>query len=276
MRGMALIAVLWVVTALTILVTGFSRVARDEIGVVASARQGVLAQATGDAAIALALQELAVATVPVTRVRYLDIGYRGLAVSVSVMPLTGLIDLNTAPPALLARLYEVAGGLPEGAAQALAQATVDARTKVGPANRPERFEAVEDLLRIPGVDYDLYARLSPLLTVYARAGGRVNPMAAPLEVLTVLANGNAAVAGRIAQERDRGAEGVDTTALEASFLGAASVRRYRVSALVPLADGNRARIVRIVDLGFSSRDGLPWRTLHAERSFEPTPPTVAK
>lgn len=276
-RGMALIAVLWVVAALSILVTGFSRVAKDEIGIVASVRQGVVAQATGDAVIALALWEISGTEVPVARVRHADIAYRGMTVPVSVMPLNGLIDINTAPLALLARLYEVAGGLSAEAAQALAQTTVEVRTKPGPTNQPQRFEANEDLLQVPGVDYDLYARLSPLLTVYARAsGGRVNPLAAPLDVLTVLANGNLAVAGRIAQERDQGAEGVDTTSLEASFVSVSPTRRYRVSALVPLPDGAEMRISRTVDLGFSSRDGLPWRTLHTERSFEPMSRTVAK
>lgn len=276
-RGMALIAVLWVVAALSILVTGFSRVARDEIGVVASFRQGVVAQATGDAAIALALWEISGTTVPVTRVQHADIAYRGVIVPVSVMPLNGLIDLNAAPQALLARLYEVAGGISADAAQALSQLTIEARIKPGPTNQPERFEATEDLLRVPGVDYDLYARLSPLLTVYARAsGGRVNPMAAPLDVLTVLANGNVGVAERIAQERDQGAQGVDTTSLEASFVGVSPSRRYRVSAMVPLSDGTHMRISRTVDLGFSSRDGLPWRTLHTESSFEPMSRTVAK
>lgn len=275
-RGMALIAVLWVVAALSILVTGFSRVAKDEIGIVASVRQGVVAQATGDAVIALALWEISGTEVPVARVRHADIAYRGVTVPVSVMPLNGLIDINTAPLALLARLYE-AGGLSAEAAQALAQTTVEVRTKPGPTNQPQRFEANEDLLQVPGVDYDLYARLSPLLTVYALAsGGRVNPLAAPLDVLTVLANGNLAVAGRIAQERDQGAEGVDTTSLEASFVSVSPTRRYRVSALVPLPDGAEMRISRTVDLGFSSRDGLPWRTLHTERSFEPMSRTVAK
>lgn len=274
---MALIAVLWVVAALSILVTGFSRIARDEVGVVASVRQGVVAQAMGDAAIALALWEISGTTVPLARVQHADIAYRGVIVPVSVMPLNGLIDLNTAPPALLARLYEVAGGLSADAAQALAQLTIEARTKPSPTNQPERFEATEDLLRVPGVDYDLYARLSPLLTVYARAsGGRVNPMAAPLDVLTVLANGNVGVAERIAQERDQGAQGVDTTSLEASFVAVSPSRRYRVSAMVPLPDGTHMRISRTVDLGFSSRDGLPWRTLHTERSFEPMSRTVAK
>lgn len=273
---MALIAVLWVVAALSILVTGFSRLARDELGLVSSMRQGVVAQAAGDAAIALALQELAARAVPVSRTLRANIAYRGQLMSVSVMPLNGLVDINSAAVPLLSRLYEVAGGLPVDTAQALAQATVDVRSKVGPTNRPDRFEAVEELLRVPGMDYDLYARLSPLLTVYVRAGGRVNPMAAPPEVLTVLANGDASVASRVVQERESGAEGIDTTEMDPSYTSVSPVRRYRVEARVPLADGVQMRVARVVDLGFSSRDGLPWRTLYSERSFEPLSRAVTK
>jgi general secretion pathway protein K len=274
--GMALIAVLWMVAALAILVTGFSRLARDEVGLVSSLRQGVIAQAAGDAAIALALQELASSPSPISRTVHAEVPYRGVLMAVTVMPLNGLIDINSATIPLLARLYEVAGGLSADASQALAQSTVELRTKVGPTNQAERFEAVEDLLRVPGMDYDLYARLSPLLTVYVRAGGRVNPMAAPLGVLTVLTNGDVAGASRILQSRESGAEGTDTTSLDPSYTAVSSVRRYRVEAIVPLADGVQMRVARVVDLGRSSRDGLPWRTLHTERSFEPLSRAVTR
>ncbi|MBU0891555.1 MAG: general secretion pathway protein GspK [Gammaproteobacteria bacterium] len=275
-RGMALIAVLWVVAALAILVSGFSRMARDEVGLVSSLRQSVLAQAAGDAAIALALQELAARPTPITKTVHAEFTYGGVRMPVTVMPLNGLVDINNASLALLARVYEVAGGLSNDAAQALAQSTVEVRSKVGASNQADRFEAVEDILRVPGVDYDLYARLSPLLTVYARAGGRVNPMAAPLQVLTVLANGEVSVASRIIQERDSGVEGIDTTALDPAFLSVSPGRRYRVEASVPLADGVRLRVVRTIDLGRNSRDGLPWRTLHNERSFEPLSRAVTR
>ena len=275
-HGLALIAVLWVVAALAILVTGFSRLARDEVGLASSLRQGVVAQAAGDAAIALALQELAARPTPISRTVHADFAYHGVQMSVTVMPLNGLIDINSATIPLLARLYEIAGGLSADAAQALAQSTVDVRSKVGPTNQADRFEAVEDLLRVPGVDYDLYARLSPLVTVYVRAGGRVNPMAAPLQVLTVLANGDTSVASRIVQERDSGIEGIDTTALDPAYTAVSSVRRYRVEARVPLADGVQLRVARVIDLGRNSRDGLPWRTLHNERSFEPLSRTVTR
>lgn len=266
--GMALIAVLWVVAALSILVTGISRASRDEIRVVAIHGQAVRAQAIGDAAIQLALQELASRPARPNRVMQSNFTYRGVQVSVAIAPLNGWIDLNGAPQTLLARLYEVAGGLPPDAAQKLAQFTIDARERKDLQGQSERFEAPEDLLRLPGVDYDLYARLSPLVTVYSGAGSRVNPMAAPVGVLKVLAGGNEAVALRIVQERASGSETMDTTALDPAWTAVVPSLQYRIDAIVPLNDGSVLRVVRIMDVGVSARDGLPWRTFHSERSVE--------
>ena len=268
-HGVALIAVLWIVAALTIIVTGLSRTVRDEVHLVASARQSVVAQALGDAAIQLVLQGMAAQPQAVNRLTYVDTVYRGVPIRVEIMPLNGLIDINMAAAPLLSRLYEVAGGAAPEAAQALAQATIETRERRDARGRPERFEAIEDLLRVPGVGYGLYARLSRLITADVRGSGRVNPMAAPEAVLWVLANGDAGLASRVAGARDSGQDGIDTTALEASFTDNSSVRRYRVQARVPLEGGAWLRTSRNVDLGASARDGMPWRTFYTERSFDP-------
>ena len=267
-RGVALIAVLWIVAALTIIVTGFSRAVRNEVQFVSSARQSVVAQALGDAAVVLVLQKMAANSTPVNRLTYLDTLYRNVPIRVEIMPLNGLVDINRATSPLLSRLYEVAGGVSPDAAQALALATIEVRERRGERGQPERFEAIEDLLRVPGVDYDLYARLSSLITADLRGSGRVNPMAAPVGVLAVLANGDAGLAARIARERDAGLESIDTTALEISFTDTSSVRRYRLQARVPLEDGTWLRTSCDVDLGVSVRDGLPWRTFYTQRRFE--------
>lgn len=268
-HGVALIAVLWIVAALTIIVTGLSRTVRQEVQLVASARQNVVAQALGDAAIQLVLQDMATRSPPVNQLTFVDTVYRGVSVHVEIMPLNGLIDINQAAAPLLSRLYEVAGGVAPEVSQALAQATIETRERKGTRGRPERFEAIEDLLRVPGVDYGLYARLSPLITADAKGSGRVNPIAAPEAVLRVLANGDAGLASQLAQKRDSGQAGIDTTALEASFTDNSSVRRYRMQARVPLEGGAWLRASRNVDLGASTRDGMPWRTFYTERSFDP-------
>lgn len=268
-RGMVLIAVLWIVASLAIIVTGVTRTIREEARMMALARQNVQAQALGDAAIQVALQSIVANNTPVNRMLQSEIQYQGVTMQVRAMPLNGLIDINSAPVPLLAKLYTVAGGVPPGAADALAQATVEARARPGPSGMPERFEAEEDLLRVPGIGYDLYARLFPLVTADLRGRGLVNPLAAPVEVLAVLAGGNIAAAATIVGKRDAGQAGVDMSALDTAFLDSSSVRRLRVEARVPMADGTWLRVSRSVDLTARSRDGAPWYSFRTGSSVEP-------
>lgn len=268
-RGMALLAVLWIVAALSIIATGITRTLRQEGRAITLARQEVEAQALGDAAIQIALQALRANQQPLARAILVDIGYRGVVMQVQLMPLNGLIDINTASQPLLQRLFAVAGGLAPDAAQALAQTVMQVRQQRDARGGPQRFEAEEDLLRVPGIDYDLYARLAGLLTADLRGSGRVNPLAAPVEVLTVLAGGDAAQAAQIAAARDAGQAGVDTSALDGSLLETSASRRLRVQARVPLADGGFMRVSRSVDLDARTPDGAPWLTFRTAAGLEP-------
>ena len=264
-----LIAVLWIVMALSIIVTGLSRSVRDEAKMLSMARQGAQASALGDAAIQLVLQQMAVDAKPVDRVTTVQVPYQGRQMDVQVMPLNGLVDLNSAKTPLLARLLTVAGGLPESAAEPLAQAIVDYREQRTAQGASRRFEASEDLMRVPGVNYDLYARLSGLVTADIRSGGAVNPLAAPPAVLQVLAGGNAQLAQQIDSQRQSGQAGVDMTGLDAALIGSGTVRRYRLQARVPVPDGGSFLVTRYVDINPRSRDGLPWTTFHMQREVEP-------
>ena len=268
-QGVVLIAVLWIVMALSIIVTGLSRSVRDEAKMLSMARQGAQASALGDAAIQLRLQQMAVDAKPVDRVTTVQVPYQGRQMDVQVMPLNGLVDLNSAKTPLLARLLTVAGGLPESAAEPLAQAIVDYREQRTAQGASRRFEASEDLMRVPGVNYDLYARLSGLVTADIRSGGAVNPLAAPPAVLQVLAGGNAQLAQQIDSQRQSGQAGVDMTGLDAALIGSGTVRRYRLQARVPVADGGSFLVTRYVDINPRSRDGLPWTTFHMQREVEP-------
>jgi general secretion pathway protein K len=268
--GVALVAVLWIVAALSILVTGMVQSQRDEIRLVGAARQTVQGSAVGNAAIQLVLQELAARSEPVTRLTTVSASYAGVTMAVEVMPLNGLIDLNRAPEPLVTALLVVAGGLAPDNAAALARTIVASRT--GPlTQRGSRFEAIEDLLQLPGVDFALYARLSRLITTDARGSGRVNAMAAPEGVLLVLAEGDAGRAARVVAKRAAGEFGVDTTDLSVQFIETAATTRFRLVAQVPLADGRRLLSSRLVEVGRAAPDGVPWRIFHAEDRFEPTP-----
>lgn len=267
--GMALLAVLWIVAALSIIATGTMRTVRAESRAIVQARQQVEAEALGDGAIQIALQVVVASNQSLARMTLTDISYRGVTMQVQIMPLNGLIDINSAGSPLLERLLVVAGGLSSEAAQATGRAIVQIRERRDVRGRPQRFEAEEDLLQVPEVDYDLYARLQDLLTADLRGSGRVNPLAAPIEVLTVLAGGNAASAGQIAAARDAGQIGVDTTALDGSLLDSSASRRIRVQARVPLADGRHVRVSRNVDLSARTPDGAPWHTFRMAVRLEP-------
>ena len=269
-QGIALIAVLWIVAALSIAVTGITRTVRNETRSIAAERDEVMAQAVGEAAITLLLQKLE-AEGPQKSWELIHITYGGMTIPVEMSSLNGWIDLNRAPESLLQSLYAIAGGLPPQAAASLARATVESRSHVDTSGRPQEFEAAEDLMRLSAVDYDLYARLAPLVMVQGRGGGRVNPMAAPLGVLTVLADGNQARAQAIFQQRSQGAQNIDTTTLRGEFLESAPGSSYRIKAYIPLSDGTRAVVSRDVELRSEPLVGLPWSFFGADYRVQVEP-----
>ncbi len=270
-RGIALIAVLWIVAAMAIAVTGMTHAVRNEIRTAAAARSSIESQALGEAAITLAVQKM-LAQRPFKPWARMDVEYRGQIMAVEAASLNGWIDINTAPDALLASLYAVAGGLPAQAASALAAATAEARRQKDAAGREQRFEAPQDLMRVPGVDYDLYARLSPLLTAGSGGGaGRVNALAAPLPVLAVLAEGNVAQAQAVSQRRSQGEQTLDTSSLRGEWLDNNLGTRYRLQVEIPLGDGTQAIVSRDIDVRPDPRAGLPWRFFGSDYSIRAKP-----
>ena len=267
---MALIAVLWIVAALGIIVAGLVQSIRSEIRLVSGARDAVVAEALGDAAIHLVLQEMASNSEKVKRLVTTNVVFQGQSIAVQVMPLNGLIDINQAPDTLLASLFSVAGQLSPGDAASLAQAVVEARERKDSFGQPEGFDANEDLLRVPGLGYDLYANISSLVTADQPGSGKVNPMAAPVGVLQVLAGGDAQRAVGIAANRDSGQTGIDTTTtLASAYVDDAGTDRFEVKARVLLSGGASISVARSVDMSDGDVDGLPWRTYRTENRFMP-------
>lgn len=266
--GMALIAVLWIVAALSVIVASMSRAARQEVRAVSSARQAVAGQALGLAAIQLVLQDMTSRSGRSQASTQVNTVFKDIEVRVKILPLTGLIDINNAPQALLAGLFVHAGGVQPRLAGDLAAAVAQARSARDARGRVIGFDATEDLLRVPGVDYTLYAKISALITADLTGSGRVSPAAAPPEVLAVLAAGNTSRAG-IAAQQGAGQPGVDITALNGEFIDSNTyTQRFQLQARVPLPDGSWLMVSRTVDLS-SGHNGLQWRVLHGDSRFEP-------
>ena len=262
-RGIALIAVLWLVAAMSLIATGIVQSVRGEIKVVGVQRHALVATARADAAILLALQNLqgqpqanSIAT------QSIGVEFEGEQYQVQIESLNGRIDINSAPITLLGALYTHIGGLDPQAAQALAQATIDTRELKSSKGARHNFDATEDLLGVPQMTYDLYAKLNGLVTADVIGGsGRVNPKAAPPGVLLVLAGGNAARAADFATQRDINPNLMDTSFFDPSHIEAATSPSLRLKVAVNLADGGSAVRDWHVHWGSDPRSGLPWRVL---------------
>ena len=271
-RGLALIAVLWIVAALSVLVTALGHTVRQKAQAVGLTRHGVLAQALGDAAVHVALQRLAALPRPPDGLVEDIVSHDGAEVLVSVRPLDGLIDLNNASVELLSQALHVGAEMPVAQADLLAQDLVDWRRQPTAGGGVARFESPEDLLLVPGLKYAVYARIRSMVTTDLAGDGRVNPMAASPEVLRVLARGDQAGVQRILSGRQAGQPGLDLTVLDARFIrtGGAS-GRYLVSATVPVDDARSYVFTRVVIAGTSNDRGVPWRTVATRREVRAAP-----
>lgn len=270
-RGVALVAVLWIVAALSIMVTGLSQAVRSEIRTVTAVRQTVAATALAQAALQLTLQRLKTPAPATNRIIRTQVAFEGQTIAVDIMPLNGLLDINNAPAPLVTQLLITAGGLALPQATALTQAIVDARTAKDTRGRPIGFEAVEDLMRVTGLDYSLYAKIFGLVSADL-GGGRINPMAAPLPVLLVLAEGDAVKAANFARQRDAGQTNPDTTVFNGQYLDASNSSRLRIEVRVPLA-GNDGQLIHtsIVSLSDDTVQGLPWKIHYSNQRAEARP-----
>lgn len=271
--GVALIAVLWMVAALGLAAHSLIGSLRGEIRHIGNERAQLMAGAVADGAILLALQDLQVNRLTsLNQVRPYRLRFQDTDVDIEVVPLNGWVDLNNAPESLLQALFQHGGGAAPAQAQQLAQAAKAFRDQRGPQGRAQGFEAPEDLLRVPGLDFDLYVKIERLVTAELSSGGRVNPLAAPGPVLQVVAGGNTGLADRIAASRATAAATTDLTGLPPEHVDTAGSSRVCVCAKVALPDGRVLHRGWRVVLGASIATGLPWRILGREQRLVAAPP----
>lgn len=274
-RGLALVAVMWMVAALSILAAGLSTATRSEIQVAHASRAIAEAAALGDAAIQIAALELQSSGGSPAKMQRRTYHFQGRAIAVDLIPVGGLIDVNHASEQLLQALFVHGAGLDGTAAEALAQRVVEWRAAelslagddyeaAGVAFRPRGgpFEYPEDLLQVLGLTYDVYAKIRRFVTVHGDAPG-VDPMAAPVGVIAVLAGGDVGLAEQIAAVRAADDPAVDLTGLTQEFFGSSFTFAYRIDAHVQ-ADGRSYVRTRWIDLAQPGSDGSAWRTLRVE------------
>src|SRR5665647_2364757 len=91
-RGVALIAVMWMVAAMGLIITGIVQAVRSEAQTTGLQRQSLVANALADAAILLALQSLHAQKNELPKgIQVIPVQFEGGNYEVSVLPLNGLI-----------------------------------------------------------------------------------------------------------------------------------------------------------------------------------------
>lgn len=275
LRGMALVAVLWIVAAISVLALGASSMLRQQISLAGAYRAQLQAQAAGEAAIALVLQQLMVAPSPPEGVLTVPVAYAENVIEVELAPLDGWVAINSADEETFTALLAVAADLPPVVARQLAQELLEWRDMrpdlgltdaPGRSGRPREFEAVEDLLLVPGMSYDIYERIAPLVTADIRNRG-LNLAAAPPEVLRVAAGGDQQVVEYYLAQRGRDGAAAATIGFSSALAGRGMNRNfYRLRAFVPLADGKMSQIMQDIALGPAYSRAAPWHVLRSDYS----------
>lgn len=274
-KGLALIAVLWLVAAMGLIITGVVKSVRTETSTSGQQRQIIQAQVHADASLLLALQSLH-AQPPEARkaMQTGNFSFAGQDHSVKVTTLNGLIDINNAQAPLMAELYRVMGDLNSDAAQGLAQATLQVRNLQSAKGLRAGFDAPEDLLMVPGMTYNLYAMIRGLLTADIKDGnGRVNPLASPTPVLQVLAGGDLAKAMAYAANRATSPVGMDGTSFKPEFIANSVSSSVRLHTTTALPGGGYMTRIWDVNGTTDTRTGLPWRILGKSTTLSQTAPT---
>jgi general secretion pathway protein K len=204
-RGIAFVLVLWVIAMLSIILGSFSVVARTENLQARHLFDATQARYAAEAGLNLAVYELR-KTDPAERWvgdgRPYRFGYGTAEIEVAVTDDSGKIDLNANNnDAILTNLF-VSRGLALDQAEALAAAIHDwkdaddeaqpngaeigeykaAGLSYGPKNAP--FDTVSELQQVLGMNYALFEKLEPSLTIYS---GRGSPSAAFADASTLAA-----------------------------------------------------------------------------------------
>ncbi len=226
-RGLAFLIVLWVVALVSILLGSFAVIARIENmqarHLLDSTRARYAAQAGINlAAYALRRQDPMKKWVPDGRPYKFQ--FNGTELTIRVNSESGKIDLNRVQDEQLVRLFQSVGGLDEQNAVIMAARVKDWRDRddlvtpngaeeadyeqaglpYGPANA--QFATVSELQQVMGMDYELYQKLEPAITVFS-GNSRPNPMFAPRSVLLTMQGVTGSIADNLIEMRHQIAPG---------------------------------------------------------------------
>ena len=257
--GVALAIVLWFIAGMSLLVAGIVSQARVDTHMAQLHVARAKVVAAGDGAIRLRLAELLTARgSPAGEGSDAGGGYYRLGedeVRVTLVPVAGLIDINSAAPEVLLGLF-LQAGVEQDEAQALAENVLQSRSPAAAPGAPGgsgRLEAMEDLLRVPGMSRSLLDAVRDFIVVGTPAQGGMNWSVAPDEVLAVL--------DRVDETKAAGVR-----ARQGAMAGNAVpvlARAYRADAVLRYGERNWLRR-QWIEMSAAPGGGLPWSVVRTE------------
>ena len=238
-RGFALLIVLWTVALLSMLATQLAAAGRGEAQLARNIRDSAVAEAAADGAVYEAVFHALDSSArhwPADGV-VRQLRSAGATIALQIDNEAGKVNLNIAPPELLAALLHAAG-VETGRAASIASAIADWRfvdaqrvgskadayraagRSAGPPHAP--FQSIEELGLVLGMTPGLLARLTPYLTLFH--DGQPNPLAAaPLVRQAILE-----AAGGVAEAPAAPDETVIAITARATTAGGARFARHSV------------------------------------------------
>lgn len=251
--GVALAIVVWFIAGMSLLVAGVVLSARTDVRLAQVHMGRAAAAAAGDGAIAMLLADVkdgVFAGGGSSRLPQQRYQLGGVQVAVSAVPTEWLVDVNLATRPLLANALRLSGALNETNAQAVANAVVQWRSSNNGA-AGMRFEAVEDLLSVRGLNRRVWDRVRDYIAVPIGGVGLSRPSARAQQRMNLLRS--LAPAQRVMT--------VEQAPVEMN-IGAMRATGYRIDALVRVGDTYWLRR-RWVSMN-ASVGALPWRVYRTE------------
>ncbi|MDO8862526.1 type II secretion system protein GspK [Haliea sp. E1-2-M8] len=273
-RGVALAFILWMLAGLSLLVAGVVSLSLSDVKATGLQLDQARAEAAAAGAAHLALRDMRTAQAEsgfnprAVFTRQYRLGEA--AVTVRALPIAGFVGLNQASAGLLQALFQYAGGLAAGDAEALAQSVLEQRSvqpgldqnpdDYAETESPAPFMVVEDLLRVPGMTRSVYDRVRHAVHAQAAGGPGVDPLAAQAAVLQALAQGDPALVDFVLDRRqdDSPVDLVLPAGFNQEFMASGGSGMYSLEIDVRITEGRLLRQRIWVDMG--GRSGVaPWR-----------------
>jgi general secretion pathway protein K len=283
-RGLAFVLVLWLLALLTILLGSFALTSRTEALQARHLFDTTRARYSAEAGVNRAVFQMAL---PDPQLRWIPDGrkyeleFEDAKLALEVTDESGLVDLNAADTLTLSNLF-VGTGMEQRAADQLADAILDWRDSddlVSPNGAEDSdydaagydygakdapFDTVSELQQVLGMTAEIYARVSPALTIYS-GQPTPNPAFAPFEVLRSLIGMNDQLAQQIIEARHAWdpASGAPPPILPdgTPLMAQGGSGTYSIAARATLPNGAWTELEATVRLGGAGVSGLAYTVL---------------